>query len=330
VSPAIEHQQLHANDVDLHLACQGEGPLVVMCHGYPGLWYSWRHQMEALAGAGYRAVALDMRGYGRSSRPLDFLEYGFDKLSGDVLAVLDHFGEQQAVLFGNDFGANLAWHMGIHFPDRIRAIAPLCVPYDMELAGGSDELPSQLFAAIAENHFFHMHYYQAPGVAERNCRGREREFLTKLFWALSADGELLNWENFPMAGTHYIDVLGEPAQALPWSWLSVEDMDYYVAEYLGAGAELAFVGGANSYRVMDHNWRLNRDTAHARVTVPTLFVAGEEDPVIKLAGDAPFAHMREKVKDLRGLALLPGAGHFIQQERPDLLNPMLLDFLAGL
>lgn len=330
MSAGIEHRQLRANGIELHLACQGEGPLVVMCHGYPGLWYSWRHQMQALAEAGYRAVALDMRGYGRSSRPRHASDYGFEKQSSDVLAVLDHFGERQAVLFGHDFGANLAWHMGIYYPERIRAIAPLCVPYDMELAGGSDELPSKLFASIAERHFFHMHYYQAEGVAERHLVGRERQFLTRLFWALCADGELLNWEKFPMQGTHYIDVLEEPPQALPWSWLSVADMDYYVGEYLCAGPELAFAGGINAYRAMDHNWRLQRDRAHADVNVPTLFVGGEEDPVIKLAGDAPFQRMRDKVKDLRGLSLLPGAGHFIQQERPDLLNPLLLEFLGGL
>ena len=330
MSPAVEHQQLQANGIELHLACQGVGPLVVMCHGYPGLWYSWRHQMQALSESGFHAVALDMRGYGGSSRPLESSAYGFDKLSADVLAVLDHFGQQQAVLLGHDFGANLTWHMGVYYPDRIRAIAPLCVPYDMELAGGSDVLPSTLFAAIAEQHFFHMHYYQEEGVAERHCLGREREFLSKLFWALSAEGELLNWENFPMEGTHYIDVLAEPPKPLPWSWLSVEDMDYYVAQYLRAGSQLAFVGGANSYRTMDCNWQLQRDKAHAEVTIPTLFVGGAEDPVIKLAGDAPFAHMREKVNDLRTLELLPGAGHFIQQERPDLLNPLLLQFLRSL
>jgi pimeloyl-ACP methyl ester carboxylesterase len=301
-----------------------------MCHGYPGLWYSWRHQLSALAAAGYRAVALDMRGYGGSSRPVHSSDYGFDKLSGDVLAVLDHFDQEQAVLVGHDFGANLAWHMGIYYPQRIHAIAPLCVPYDMALAGGSDQRPSELFAAIASQHFFHMHYYQAEGVAERHCLGREREFLTKLFWALSADGELLDWENFPMQGTHYIDVLSEPAQALPWSWLTVEDMDYYVEQYLLAGPALAFVGGANSYRAMDHNWELQRARAHAPVSVPALFVGGAKDPVIKLAGDAPFVHMRERVHDLRGLELLPGAGHFIQQERPDLLNALLLKFLRGL
>jgi len=301
-----------------------------MCHGYPGLWYSWRHQIQALAAAGFRAVAMDMRGYGASSRPLDYREYGFEQLSGDVLAVLDYFNESRAVLFGHDFGANLAWHMGIFYPDRIRAIAPLCVPYDMELAGGGDVRPTEMYAAIAEQHFFHMHYYQKVGVAEHHCIGREREFLTKLFWALSAEGKLLDWEEFPTEGTHYIDVLATPPRELPWSWLSVEDMDYYVAQYLRAGPELAFIGGANSYRAMDLNWELQRERAHAEVPVPALFVGGLQDPVIAMAGDAAFDRMRAKVKELRALELLPGAGHFIQQERPDLLNPLLLDFLRAL
>ena len=327
--PVVEHRTLGANGIELHLACQGEGPLVLMCHGYPGLWYSWRHQVQPIVDAGFRAVAMDMRGYGGSSRPLDSIEYGFDRQSADVLAVLDHFGEQQAVLLGHDFGANLAWHMGIYYPERIRAIAPLCVPYDMELAAGSDVRPTELYATIAGQHFFHMHYYQEVGVAERHLVGREREFLARLFWALSAEGELLNWEHFPSEGTHYIDVLGEPP-ALPWPWLSVEDMDYYVEQYLRAGPELAFIGGINSYRAMDRNWELQRERAHAAVPVPTLFVGGEEDPVIKLAGDDPLATTRDKVNDLRGVHLLPGAGHFIQQERPDLLNPLLLEFLQGL
>lgn len=328
--PPVEHLQLHVNGIELHLACQGQGPLVVMCHGYPGLWYSWRHQMAALAQAGYRAVALDMRGYGRSSRPREVEAYGYDSLSADVLAVLDHFDAADAVLLGHDFGANLTWHMAVHYPQRLRGIAPLCVPYDMELAGGCDVPPSQLYAAIAENHFFHMHYYQQSGIPEANLLGREREFLGKLFWALSARGELLNWENFPSQGTKYIDVLSAPGEALPWSWLSEQDMDYYLAEYLSAGSEQAFTGGINSYRAMDYNWRLCRDTAHAEVLVPTLFVGGQEDPVIKLAGDAPLDHMRDKVRDLRGVELLPDAGHFIQQEQPELLNSLLLEFMAEL
>ena len=326
----MQAHDLDTGEITLHLVSEGAGPLVVMCHGYPGLWYSWRHQLPAIANAGYRAVALDMRGYGRSSRPLASEAYGLDHLSRDVLAVLDYFGEETAVVIGHDFGANLAWYMANYHSDRIRAVAPLCVPYEMELAGGCDVPPSELYAAIASQHFFHMHYYQVAGVAEAHCRGREEELLRKLFWALSADGELLSWENFPSEGTHYLDVLAEPAQSLPWPWLTRDDMDYYVGEYLAAGPELAFIGGANSYRAMDYNWQLTRDRAHAEIEIPVLFVGGEEDPTIKLAGEAPLEHMRAKVRDLRALELLPGAGHFVQQEQPEALNRLLLDFLASL
>lgn len=324
------HEEIANGNVRLHIVSAGSGPLVLMCHGFPGLWYSWRHQLTALAKAGYQAVAMDMRGYGRSSRPITSAEYSFDKLSGDVLAVLDYLGATSAVLVGHDFGANLAWHMGIHHPDRISAIAPLSAPYDMELAGGADVLPSELFAAVASNHFFHMHYYQAAGVAERSVRGRESELLHKLFWALSAEGKLLNWENFPSEGTSYLDVLEEPPQSLPWSWLSHEDMEFYVDEYLSAGGDLAFAGGVNSYRVMDKNWLMFREFAHADIMVPAFFAIGEQDPVYSLSGPEPFDVMKSRVKNLREVALISNCGHFVQQEQPDQLNELLLDFLRTL
>ena len=324
------HEEINNGNIRLHIASAGHGPLVVMCHGFPGLWYSWRHQLTALARAGCHAVAMDMRGYGRSSRPIASAEYSFDKLSSDVLAVLDHFSCENAVLLGHDFGANLAWHMGIHHSDRISAIAPLSAPYDMELAGGCDVLPSQLFASVAANHFFHMHYYQAVGVAERSVRGRESEFLHKLFWALSAKGKLLNWENFPSDGTAYLDVLEEPSESLPWSWLSLEDMEFYLDEYLSAGADLAFAGGVNSYRVMDKNWIMFREFAHANIEIPTFFAIGENDPVYSLSGPKPFDVMKSRVKNLSDVVLIPNCGHFVQQEQPDRLNELLVKFMTTL
>ncbi len=304
---------------------------MVFCHGFPGLWYSWRHQLPVLAAAGYRAVALDMRGYGESARPASADQYGYDSLSQDVLAVLDYFGAEQAVLVGHDFGANLAWHMASHHAPRLRGVVSLCVPYEMALAGGGDELPSRLYAQIAANHFFHMHYYQQPGLAEQGCLGREREFLLKLFWALSAEGELLNWEKFPMAGTAYIDVLAEPGKPLPWSWLSQEDFDVYVSAYLNCDdPALAFVGGASAYRVMDRNWRMFRDSAHTPITLPAAFIGGAQDPVVKLGSEAEFEHMRALVEDLRIFELLPDAGHFVQQEQPQATTTLLLQFLQSL
>lgn len=327
---SVRHELIDANGVTLHIAVAGEGPLVVLCHGFPGLWYSWRHQIPAITAAGYRAVAMDMRGYGRSSRPTHSSDYGYDKTSADVLAVLDYFSARSAVLFGHDFGANLAWHMAVHHSDRIRAVASLCVPYGMALAGGSDIRPSALYAQIAQAHFFHMHYYQQPGVAEAGSRGREREFLAKLFWALCAEGELLDWVNVPAEGTAYVDALAQPPGPPPWSWLSERDFEYYLAEYLAAAPEQVFAGGINSYRAMDHNWDRFGNSALAEVEVPALYVGGAEDPTVKLGGPEAFDVMRKQVKDLRGLTLLPGAGHFVQQEQPDALNAQLSAFLQGL
>ena len=330
VPSQVEHLRLDNNGVSLHIACLGEGPLVVLCHGFPGLWYSWRHQMQALAAAGYQVAALDMRGYGQSDRPIAVASYGYDQTSSDVLVVLDHFRVERAVVIGHDFGANLAWHMSVHRASRVRAVVALCVPYGMALAGGSEVLPSSLYAAVAEQHFFHMHYYQQIESAESPCVGREREFLAKLFWALCAQGELLDWEQFPMVGTDYIDVLAEPGYPLPWPWLSLEDFDYYLEQYLRAGPEMAFVGGINSYRAMDHNWLMFGDTRTAEVCLPALYIGGAEDPTVKLGSEADFEVMHQRVKDLRGLHLLPGSGHFLQQEQPQQLNALLLEFLAGL
>lgn len=328
----IEHRQIRNGDIDLHVASCGTGPLVVLCHGFPGLWYSWRKQLPALAQAGYQAVAMDMRGYGASSRPTAVADYGLAQTSTDVLAVIEHFGveNEKAVVIGHDFGANLAWHLSVHHRDRVRAIVSLCVPYGMALAGGVDVLPSSLYAQVAEQHFFHMHYYQQPGVAEASCRGRESEFLQKLFWALCAEGELLSWENYPAEGTAYIDVLAEPPTPPPWRWLSAEDFDYYLSQYMSAGPELTFAGGANAYRAMDENWRAFGPTANAKVEIPAMYIGGAEDPTVSLGGPDQFDVMDAQVLDLRGRPLIPGAGHFLQQEQPEALKKHLLAFLNDL
>ncbi|WP_213004078.1 alpha/beta fold hydrolase [Parahaliea maris] len=314
----------------MHWVSAGEGPLVLLAHGFPGLWYSWRHQLPALAGAGYQAVALDMRGYGASSRPLDTAAYRFDRQAADLLAVLDHYGADSAVLVGHDFGANLAWHMGVHYPDRIAAVAALASPRGMPLAGGGDVLPSTQFAAVAEQHFFHMHYFQQPGVAEADLEGNEETFLRRLFWALSSDGHLLDWQNYPSEGTRYLDVLAEPVTPLPWPWLSESEFQYYLTSYLAQPGPAVFAGGLNAYRVMDANWIAFRESLHQPLPCPALFLAGENDPVIKLCPPEVWERQRGLVPDLRADLRVAGAGHFVQQEQPMATNRALLEFLAGL
>lgn len=346
---AITHRSISTNGIQLHIAEQGEGPLVVMIHGFPGLWYSWRHQLPALAEAGFHAVAVDHRGYGRSDRPTDPALYDMNHAMADMLGLLDALGERQAVFVGHDFGAPLVWNLAVRHPDRVRAVIALSCPYDFDLAGrggggnqpataGGDAAafasaqarPSELFAAAAKQHFFHMHYFQEIGPAERELGPNARQFLTKLFWALCADGKLLDWRNYPSEGTGYLDVLAEPAVPPPWPWLSAQDLDYYVAEYERGGPDTAFIGGLNSYRMADRNWELGAAWADANVEKPALFISGAQDPVLQMVPPDAIDIMRRRVPDLREVVIIDRAGHFVQQEQPAAVNAALLKFLRGL
>lgn len=339
------HERLPVNGIELHIARCGEGPLVVLCHGFPGLWYSWRHQLPAIADAGFTAVAYDQRGYGRSSRPVDASAYDSDTHCADLLGLLDALGHEQAIFVGHDFGAPLVWNMAVRHPEKCIAIVPVSCPYDFDLAGRGgaganppagvhyprafalpDVKPTDCFAAIAKHQFIHLHYFQAIGPADAELAGNPREFLMRIYWALSAMGNLLGWEKFPSEGTGYLDVLA-PAPALPWSWMAAADFDYLVQEYQYAGKEDAFIGGLNNYRVADRNWELGAIYADRYVDVPTLFVSGAQDPVLQMVGTDAMDIMREKVRGLRGIVLIPEAGHFVQMEQADAFNNALLEFI---
>lgn len=346
---AITHRSISTNGIHLHIAEQGVGPLVVMIHGFPGLWYSWRHQLPALAAAGFRAVAVDHRGYGQSDRPTEPALYDMDQAMADMLGLLDALGERQAVFIGHDFGAPLVWNLAVRHPDRVRAVIALSCPYDFDLAGrggGGDQAataggdaaawasaqarPNELFAAAAKHHFFHMHYFQSIGPAERELGPNVRQFLTKLFWALCADGKLLDWQNYPSEGTGYLDVLGEPAVAPPWPWMTSADLDYYVQEYERGGPDTAFIGGLNSYRMADRNWELGAAWADANVEKPALFISGAQDPVLQMVPPDAIDIMRRRVPDLRDVVIIDRAGHFVQQEQPEAVNAALVKFLRAL
>lgn len=335
--------RIDSGGVGIHAVSEGEGPLVLMVHGFPGLAYSWRHQMTPLAEAGYRAVAIDCRGYGRSDRPLELDRYNSEVYRQDLLAVIDHFGAQKALIIGQDFGAQHSWNLSVRSPERVAGV--LCmVPYDMDMAGrglarpgeitdpaamaAAAAPPSARFAELAKQHFTHVHYLQERGPAEAELGPRAREFLGKLFWALSGQGRYFDLYAFPSEGTGYLDVLKAPPP-LPWDWLSVADMDFYVAAYEREGGEKTFIGGLNSYRSADDNWRIGAAWADANVNVPATFVCGAEDPVLKMIDPRWREKMAERIPDLRGFEIVPGAGHFVQQERPAETTAAILDFVKG-
>lgn len=335
--PALEvaHRLLRTGGIELHVAHLGTGPMVLMVHGNPGLWYSWRHQLAPLAAAGYHAAALDCRGYGQSSRPLAAAEYDAAHLQSDLLAVLDAFGAERAFIVGQDFGAQHAWNLAVRVPQRVLGVVGM-VPFDFDLAGRFCDpasplarlRPTERFAAVAREHFFHMHYFQEVGPAEAELGTRPRDYLARLFHALSAHGNLLSWSATPSAGSGYLDAL-PPAPPLPWPWLTQEDFDYYLAEFLRPGPQSAFVGPLNSYRTADRNWELGAPYARACVECPSLFLCGAEDPVLRLLPADALERQRPRLKDLRGEILIPGAGHFVQQEAPQATTAALLAFLGA-
>jgi pimeloyl-ACP methyl ester carboxylesterase len=341
-----EHLRLESNGIRMHAVTQGVGPAVLFCHGFPGLWYSWRHQLPVVAEAGFRAIAVDMRGYGRSDRPLRATEYGNQTIVADLTGVLDALGEEQAVFVGHDFGAQAAWAAALHAPERVRGVVSVAVPYGVGFAKGKKNTtggeskpkqarprgpkPSETYAAIAKNHFLHLHYFQKIGPAEAELGSNPRLFLKRIYWALSARGSLLDFKNFPAEGTGYLDVLADPREPLPWPWLSEEDLDYLVDEYTRTGPDTAFIGGLNSYRAMDVNWENDPDYGRAKINHPALFLCGEKDPVLQIISPKTLETMPARVPNLRGTHLIPNAGHFAQQEAPQALNPLLLTFLKTL
>ena len=348
----IAHRMIRTNGIDMHIAEAGEGPLVVMAHGFPGLWYSWRHQLPALAEAGWRAVAMDQRGYGRTDRPTDPAVYDADYVANDMLGLLDALGEEKAVFIGHDFGAQLVFNLSVRHPGRVAAVVGMACPYDFDLAGrggaggkakaegpgadfqaefaAPDMRPSEVFALAAKRHFLHLHYFQTIGPAEAELGAQPREFLTRLFWALSVRGNLLDWTKFPSEGTGYLDVLAKPEIPLPWPWMSAEDMDVYVGEYTRAGPDKTFIGGLNSYRVADRNWELGAPYADRDIEVPAAFIAGSHDPVLRMIRPDALDIMRSRCADLRQVDIIPDAGHFVQQEQPAATNAAILRFLDTL
>jgi pimeloyl-ACP methyl ester carboxylesterase len=316
----LGHRVVETNGIRMHLAEQGRGPLVLLCHGFPESWYSWRHQLPALAAAGYRAVAPDMRGYGGTDRPGPVERYTQLHHVGDMVGVLDALGAETAVIVGHDWGAPVAWHAALIRPDRFRAVAALSVPYTPR----GRTPPTRALAAAADGRFMYMLYFQAPGVAEAELEADVRASLRRLLYSGSGDappGEA--WRPVLPADSRLLDGTTDPARLPPW--LTEADLDVYTREFERTG----FRGGLSWYRTLDLSWELMAAYAGAKVTRPALFVAGDRDLVIARMRGA-VERLRETVPEIRKIVILSGCGHWTQQERPREVNAELLAFLRDL
>ena len=322
----VIQRSIEANGIRLKLAEQGSGPLVLLCHGFPESWYSWRHQLKALAEAGYRAVAPDMRGYGDSDRPEQIDRYTLFHLVGDMVGVLDALGERQAVIAGHDWGAPVAWHAALMRPDRFRAVIGLSVPYRPR---GSVQ-PTTVMPQNAEGSFYQL-YFQSPGVAEAELEADPKASLRKILYSGSGDVPRRN-PGVAHAGVGMVPRSGGFLTRMPDptvlpAWLSEADLETYAAQFTRSG----FRGGLNWYRNIDRNWELLAPYAGAAITVPALYMAGDLDLVVAFPRmKEVIADLKRFVPELRGSVMLPGCGHWTQQERANEVNAGMIEFLRGL
>jgi pimeloyl-ACP methyl ester carboxylesterase len=314
------HRTIETNGIRMHVAEAGRGPLVVLCHGFPESWYSWRHQLGALARAGFHAVAPDMRGYGGTDAPAEIERYTQLHHVGDMVGLLDALGEPEAVIVGHDWGAPVAWNAALLRPDRFRAVAAFSVPF----APRGSVPPTRALRAAYGDRFMYMLYFQEPGAAEAELDRDPRTTLRRIYFAISGDAPAGVGFRDKKKGAALLEGMPDPA-TLP-SWVTEADVDVYAAEFARTG----FRGGLNWYRNLDRTWELMAPWHHATVTVPALFVAGDRDPVVTGMMRAAYDGLPSSVPGLRRRVLLSGCGHWTQQERPEDVNREVLGFLSSL
>jgi pimeloyl-ACP methyl ester carboxylesterase len=306
------------NGVRLRILEDGppDGPVVLLAHGFPELAYSWRHQIPALAAAGYRVIAPDQRGYGGSSRPDAIEAYDIAQLTGDLVGLLDDAGAERGALIGHDWGAVVAWSTPLLYPDRVAAVAGLSVP----------PVPRPLtpvtvaLRRIFGDNFFYMLYFQRPGPADAELDADPGRSLRRMLGGMRAPKDEATALRMLAAGPEgFIDRLPEPDR-LP-DWLTAAELDHYVAEFSRTG----FTGALNWYRNYERNWEITAHPAAETISAPSLFVGGTDDPVLAFTRTD---RAREVVVGPYRQVLLDGAGHWIQQERPEEITAELLAFLS--
>ena len=322
---------VESNGIRLNIAEQGNGPLVLLCHGFPESWYSWRHQIDALAAAGFHAVAPDMRGYGKSDAPEAIDQYTMFHLVGDLVGLLDALEAPSAVIVGHDWGASIAWQAARLRPDRFRAVVALSVPFRPR----GPVRPTSVMPRTADAQFYQL-YFQEPGVAEAELERDPRATVRNMLYGASGEGVAA--VRAAVAGDGAAPAIGMvprgggmlrgpgAPEALP-AWLNEADIDFYADEFKRSG----FRGPLNYYRNVDRNWELMAAFADVNVTVPALYVAGDRDMVVSFPGtDQLLANLKYFVPELRNIQMLPGCGHWTQQERPSEVNAAIIDFVRSL
>ena len=317
-----EFRMIPLSQVALRVAIEGSGPLVVFVHGFPESWYSWRHQMGPIAAAGYTACAIDVRGYGGSDKPKPVEAYSLQALSDDVAQLIKTLSPAApAVVIGHDWGAPICWTTALVHPEQVRAVAGLSVPYVGIPKRSISELIAELYTS--KGRFFYQHYFAQEGVAEAELETDVRSAIRRFFYAWSGDSPVGTWPSDKKVGDTVLHRLPNP-DVFP-AWLSADDIDYYVAEFERTG----FRGGLNRYRNHDRDFAFYQNFSDKRIEQPALYIGGDRDWVLTMFGNR-LDLMKAALPNLCGMDILPGCGHWTQQERPSEVNERLLTWLRGL
>lgn len=316
-----EFRMIDTGPVRVRTAIEGEGPLVLMVHGFPESWYSWRHQMGPVAKAGFTAAAIDVRGYGGSDKPETIEAYAMEQLVGDIVTVAQTLQpDRPAILVGHDWGAPQVWNSALTRPDCFSAVAALSVPYTGVPARPFTETFREVFTK--KNRFFYQEWFQKVGPPEEEAERDVRDFLRKFYFGIAGDAPAGTWPT-KTADATLLEGMIDPGE-FP-AWMTAEDLDYYVAEFEGSG----FFGPISRYRNHERDWEWLQQFRERRIEQPALFIGGTKDPATTGFGAIadPIAIMRPHVPLVEG-HMLEGCGHWTQQEQPDAVNRLLLDWLA--
>jgi pimeloyl-ACP methyl ester carboxylesterase len=319
-----EFRNIDAGEVRIRCAIEGEGSLVLLVHGFPESWFSWRHQLAPIAEAGFTACAIDVRGYGGSDKPGEVEAYAMQRLTADIAGVARALQpDRPAILVGHDWGAPIVWNTALTRPDQVSAVAGLSVPYSGVPTRPFTEVFDALFTK--KDRFFYQAWFQKVGPPEDEAERDVRGFLRRFYYGISGDAPDGSWPQKP-AGATLLEGLIDP-DPFP-AWLTERDLDYYVAEFEGSG----FFGPISRYRNHQRDFEWLQGFKERKIEQPSLLIGGDRDPAFNSFGRLadPAGVMREHVTDLRGAHVLEGCGHWTQQERPAEVNAILIPWLKSL
>ncbi len=318
-----EFRRIDVGELTMRVAIEGQGPLVIMVHGFPESWYSWRHQIGPVAAAGYTVAAIDVRGYGGSDKPHAVSAYALEHIVGDVVGLKAALSPHApAILVGHDWGAPIVWNSAFVYADHFRAVAGLSVPFSGAPSRPFTHVFRELFTA--RGLFFYQDYFQEPGRAEAELEPDLRRALTLFLTSISGEAPVDAWPVKP-ADAKLLDGLKMP-DALP-AWLTEADLDYYTAEFTASDMR----GPLNRYRNHEADFAWLSPHAGRTLDQPSLYIGGTRDPASTLFGQVsdPVAMMRRFAPNVEG-HMLEGCGHWTQQERPGEVTRLLLDWLSRL